>query len=58
MAELTHGAVMACVDSFVRSVEVGTGGDVVLSWLPFFHDNGLFAHLVGPVACGTSPSRL
>jgi fatty-acyl-CoA synthase len=52
MAELSHGAVLSCIDGFVGAIQVGD--DVVLSWLPFFHDNGLFAHLVGPVTARIS----
>jgi fatty-acyl-CoA synthase len=49
IAELSHGGVMVCVDGFLDALSVAPG-DVSFSWLPFFHDNGLFGHMVGPVA--------
>jgi fatty-acyl-CoA synthase len=52
-AVLTHRAVLAGV----RGSEAGSGRDsagwVQLSWLPFFHDWGLFGYLVWSVALGT-----
>ena len=42
---------MACVDAMITATSTHPG-DVSLSWLPFFHDNGLFAHLVAPVVGG------
>ena len=49
VAALSHDAILACVDGFLAAFGVRLS-DVSLSWLPFFHDNGLFGHLVGPVA--------
>lgn len=48
IAELSHGGIIACVESFLGSFEI-RADDVSLSWLPFFHDNGLFGHMIGPV---------
>ena len=48
MAELAHGRVLACVDSFLEAFRMRPD-DVSLSWLPLFHDNGLFGHMIGPV---------
>jgi acyl-CoA synthetase (AMP-forming)/AMP-acid ligase II len=52
-AVLTHRAVLAGV----RGSEAGSGqnsaGWVQLSWLPFFHDWGLFGYLVWSVVIGT-----
>ncbi len=49
---LTHRAVLAGV----RNSSAGTGfeGDdcIQLSWLPFFHDWGLFGYLVWPIVMG------
>jgi fatty-acyl-CoA synthase len=56
LAELTPAGILACVDAMVTATSVGQN-DVSLSWLPFFHDNGLFAHLLGPVV-GGFPSRI
>jgi fatty-acyl-CoA synthase len=52
-AVLTHRAVLAGV----RASEAGSGqhsqGWVQLSWLPFFHDWGLFGYLVWSIVMGT-----
>jgi fatty-acyl-CoA synthase len=52
-AVLTHRAVLAGL----RGSEAGSGQDsagwVQLSWLPFFHDWGLFGYLVWSVVFGT-----
>jgi fatty-acyl-CoA synthase len=47
-AMLTHGAVLACISGFQSAVAIDER-DVPLSWLPFFHDNGLFGHLLAPI---------
>lgn len=50
-AVLPHAAVLAATRTlqlFYRP----TDQDHLLSWLPFFHDNGLFLHMVTPVLLG------
>jgi fatty-acyl-CoA synthase len=51
IAEITHGGVLACVAGFTRSWNVDVD-DVGLSWLPLFHDNGLFGHVVTAIVEG------
>lgn len=47
-ALLTHGAVLAAMDSHRAHHGYVEGEDVGVSWLPFFHDNGLFGHVLLP----------
>lgn len=42
---LSHRAILNCVQSFARAVAID-GTDVVVNWLPLYHDYGLFAGLV------------
>jgi fatty-acyl-CoA synthase len=49
---LTHGAVLAAVRSIGEAYRIRPKEDVYLGWLPFFHDNGLFAYVVRPVVHG------
>jgi fatty-acyl-CoA synthase len=42
---LSHRAVLNCIRSFARAVDIRPG-DVVVNWLPLYHDYGLFAGLM------------
>lgn len=42
---LTHAAVTAGMGAHLEAMAIGTD-DRIFAWLPLFHDNGLFGHLV------------
>jgi acyl-CoA synthetase (AMP-forming)/AMP-acid ligase II len=48
---LEHRAVVAQIEAFSRVVPLGSG-DLVASWLPLYHDMGLIACFVIPLALG------
>lgn len=50
-AVLTHRAILAASTNLYRHQRLrpGTDGDRSVSWLPFFHDNGFFGHVVLPL---------
>jgi len=48
---LSHRAVLEFVDALQQVVRAGNG-DVMISWMPFSHDFGLFAGLVYPISVG------
>ena len=48
---LSHRGIQAFVLSFAKAGQVGRS-DVTVSWLPLFHDYGLFAGLVFPLLVG------
>jgi fatty-acyl-CoA synthase len=48
---LSHRAVMAHMDSYARAIDL-TSGDVVVSWLPLYHDMGLIATFLLPIVRG------
>ncbi len=48
---LDHRAIMAQLDAFSRVVPMGEG-DLVASWLPLYHDMGLIACFIMPLAYG------
>ena len=43
---LTHANVLACAESIIEAIALGPA-DVLVSWLPLFHDMGLFGTLTG-----------
>ncbi len=47
---LSHGAVLNQIDSYARAIRLAPD-DVVVSWLPLYHDMGLIAGFVMPVVC-------
>jgi fatty-acyl-CoA synthase len=51
-AILTHRAILAAVENLGRHIGLGDDGAPGIGWLPFFHDNGLFGHLIAPVVRG------
>lgn len=51
-AILTHGAITAAVRNTVLAQGMQAGIDVCLSWLPFFHDWGVFGFLARPIMAG------
>lgn len=48
---LTHGNLLANIDALVRRFDV-TSRDVVVSWLPLYHDMGLIGAWLGPLCFG------
>jgi acyl-CoA synthetase (AMP-forming)/AMP-acid ligase II len=46
---VSHAAVLAQMDALNAACTDGSGTDVALGWVPFFHDLGLFFFLVHPV---------
>jgi fatty-acyl-CoA synthase len=51
---LSHRAVLAGIRSAVAGAGFVPDQHVLLSWLPFFHDWGLFGYLVFTIAIGTT----
>jgi acyl-CoA synthetase (AMP-forming)/AMP-acid ligase II len=50
---LSHGTVLDHVDAMAETLGM-TGGDVIASWLPIYHDMGLIACFVAPALLGIS----
>ena len=48
---LPHRAVLAQIDAFLHAVPLGDG-DLIASWLPLYHDMGLIAGFIIPLALG------
>jgi acyl-CoA synthetase (AMP-forming)/AMP-acid ligase II len=48
---LSHRAVLNQIEAYSRAIEL-TGQDVVVSWLPLYHDMGLIAGFVLPIVAG------
>jgi len=48
---LTHSAVMRQVEHLVQALEINDATDRVYSWLPLYHDMGLIACFMLPMAC-------
>ncbi len=48
---LTHGIVLDHIDAMADCLAI-TGGDVIASWLPIYHDMGLIACFVAPALLG------
>jgi fatty-acyl-CoA synthase len=49
---ITHGNLFANMTSMARTAELNTGYDVMVSWLPLFHDMGMVGFLTVPMALG------
>ena len=50
---LTYDAILAQIESYATALRLGAD-DVVVSWLPLYHDMGLIACLVAPAFAGTT----
>jgi fatty-acyl-CoA synthase len=50
---LSHRAVLNQLDAYSHALNLSTS-DVVVSWLPLYHDMGLIAGFLMPVLCGVS----
>ncbi|MGD8455385.1 MAG: AMP-binding protein [Anaerolineales bacterium] len=48
---LSHQAVLNQIESYSRAIQL-TGDDVIVSWLPLYHDMGLIAGFVMPIVAG------
>lgn len=48
---LSHRAVLSQIDRYAAAIEWSTG-DVIVSWLPLYHDMGLVAAFLLPAVCG------
>jgi fatty-acyl-CoA synthase len=48
---LSHKAVLNQIEAYARSIQISTQ-DVVISWLPLYHDMGLIAGFVMPLVLG------
>ncbi|MFL5515975.1 MAG: AMP-binding protein, partial [Gemmatimonadales bacterium] len=57
-ALITHRAVLAQMESLEAWFAVDPAEHVLLGWVPFFHDLGLFLYLVMPPVFGGSPHYL
>jgi len=51
-AVVTHDALMHNEELMVRSFDMGAD-DVVVGWLPLFHDMGLIGHVIGTLYAGS-----
>jgi acyl-CoA synthetase (AMP-forming)/AMP-acid ligase II len=49
---LSHRAVINQLNSYSQAIQLGAG-DVVVSWLPLYHDMGLIAGFLLPILCRT-----
>ncbi|MEX2161027.1 MAG: AMP-binding protein [Anaerolineales bacterium] len=50
---LSHRAVLRQIECYGRSIELDPERDVIVSWLPLYHDMGLVAGFVMPIVSGT-----
>jgi len=48
---LSHRAIFAQIDAYARAIDL-TERDVVVSWLPLYHDMGLVACFLAALVCG------
>src|SRR5262249_26328396 len=49
---LTHGMVLRQCESYSRFIGLDAEHDAICSWLPLYHDMGLFTAWLIPVLCG------
>ena len=49
---ISHRAVLANIDGMNAAYKPVPGDDAVLSWVPLFHDLGVFKHLTWPLVAG------
>lgn len=50
---LSHRAVLRQIDAYSRAIALDADADVIVSWLPLYHDMGLIAGFVMPIVTGT-----
>ncbi len=50
---LSHRAVLKQIDAYGKSIQLDPVKDVIVSWLPLYHDMGLIAGFVMPIVSGT-----
>jgi fatty-acyl-CoA synthase len=50
---LSHRAVLSQIDSYGAAIRLDAASDVIVSWLPLYHDMGLIAGFVMPIVTGT-----
>ncbi len=46
---LSHSAVLRQLDAYARAIHLNIDSDVVVSWLPLYHDMGLIAGFILPI---------
>ncbi|QYK49874.1 MAG: AMP-binding protein [Anaerolineales bacterium] len=50
---LSHRAVLRQVEAYGKAIQLDPASDVIVSWLPLYHDMGLIAGFVLPILTGT-----
>jgi len=50
---LSHHAVLRQIEAYGQAIELQPEKDVIVSWLPLYHDMGLIAGFVMPIVSGT-----
>lgn len=50
---LSHQAVLKHLEAYGKSIQLDPTRDVIVSWLPLYHDMGLIAGFVMPIISGT-----
>jgi fatty-acyl-CoA synthase len=50
---LSHRAVLKHIDAYSKAIQLNPNKDVIVSWLPLYHDMGLIAGFVMPIVSGT-----
>lgn len=49
---LSHQAVFNQIDALSQAIQLDPSGDVIVSWLPLYHDMGLIAGFILPILSG------
>jgi fatty-acyl-CoA synthase len=49
---LSHQAVLNQLEAYGESIKLNPESDVIISWLPLYHDMGLIASFIMPILCG------
>jgi acyl-CoA synthetase (AMP-forming)/AMP-acid ligase II len=50
---LSHRAVLKQIEAYGDAIQLNPASDVIVSWLPLYHDMGLIAGFVMPIVSGT-----